>query len=81
MIDPEVGASVIDLKMVRRICVENGTVVVDLVLTAPGCPLAGWIAQHIRQAVGAIPGVVETKVNVLDERWDPDGDDWQNWIP
>jgi metal-sulfur cluster biosynthetic enzyme len=81
VIDPELGASVIDLNMVRQITIEDGKVSVELVLTAPGCPLAGWIVQQIRGAIGEIQGVQQIDVRLLDEPWQPpDADNWQSWL-
>ncbi len=71
VIDPELGASIIDLNMVRHIDISDEQVTVDLVLTAPGCPLANWIIEGARQSVAAISGVKNVEVNVLDEPWQP----------
>jgi metal-sulfur cluster biosynthetic enzyme len=80
VIDPELGANVIDLNMVRQITLEGGKVSVELVLTAPGCPLAGWIVQQIRAAIAGIEGVQQIDVRLLDEPWQPpDADNWQSW--
>jgi metal-sulfur cluster biosynthetic enzyme len=81
VIDPELGANVIDLNMVRQITLEGGKVSVELVLTAPGCPLAGWIVQQIRAAIAEIEGVQQIDVRLLDEPWQPpDADDWRRWL-
>jgi ATP-binding protein involved in chromosome partitioning len=81
VIDPELGVSVIDLNMVRQITLEGGKVSVELVLSAPGCPLAGWIVQQIRAAIAGIEGVQQIDVRLLDEPWQPpDADNWQSWL-
>jgi len=47
-------------------------VVVDMTLTAPGCPVAGEMPIWVRDAVEAIPGVRACTVNlVFDPPWDP----------
>ena len=72
VMDPEVGMSVIDLGMVRRVQVDgDGNVEIGMVLTAPFCPLAGYLTEQVRQAAAAVPGVGEVRVQVLDEPWDP----------
>jgi metal-sulfur cluster biosynthetic enzyme len=71
VIDPEIGANLIELNMIRRVDISEDRVTVDLVLTAPGCPLANWIVEGARQSVAAIPGVKNVEVNVLDEPWTP----------
>lgn len=81
VIDPELGANVVDLGMVKQVTIADGQVTVQLVLTAPGCPLAGLIAWQAQRAVAALPGVTEVRVEFLDEPWQPPGaDDWQSWI-
>ena len=79
--DPELGASLLDLNMVRAIEVRGTLVVVKLVLTAPGCPLAGFIQMQTREAVAAIPGVSTVEVEILDEPWEPGGSDsFDDWL-
>ncbi len=71
VVDPEIGANLIELNMIRRIDISDERVAVDLVLTAPGCPLANWIVEGARQSIAAIPGVKNVEVKVLDEPWTP----------
>lgn len=82
VIDPELGANVVDLGMVKEVAIADGQVTVKLVLTAPGCPLAGWIVLQAQRAVAALPGVAGVQVNLLDEPWQPPGaaEDWQSWL-
>ena len=72
VVDPEIGISVVDMGMIRQIVLgDKGEVEVKMVLTAPGCPLAGLVTEQVRKAVASVPGVKEAKVTLLDERWDP----------
>lgn len=89
VMDPELGANVVDLGMVRGIEIADGQVTVKLVLTAPGCPLAGLIAWQAQRAVAALPGVTGVQVEFLDEPWQPPGAahdpggagaGWQSWL-
>lgn len=81
VIDPELGDNVVDLNMIRQIDLAGGQVTVQLVLTVLGCPLAGWIIEQIRQVVGALPGVEEVEVTLLDEPWQPAATyDWEEWV-
>ncbi|HEY5246096.1 MAG TPA: iron-sulfur cluster assembly protein, partial [Acidimicrobiales bacterium] len=46
VIDPELGADIVDLGMVRRLDVHpDGTVDVEVALTIAGCPLRGQIER------------------------------------
>ena len=80
VVDPELWANIVDLGLVRAIRIEARTVTIDLVLTAPGCPLAGWIVQRVRIAVGEVPGVEQVDVRLLDEPWSPNLVDWESWV-
>ena len=71
IVDPEAGMSVVDMGMIREITITGGTVGIKMVLTAPFCPLAGFITEQVRQAATHVPGVKEAKVTLSDERWDP----------
>jgi metal-sulfur cluster biosynthetic enzyme len=79
--DPELGASLLDLNMVRAIEIAGSRVTVKLVLTAPDCPLAAFIAMQTRQAVAGLDGVQDVDVQILDEPWDPgDGGRFDDWL-
>ena len=71
VMDPELGMSIVDLGMVRDVIVEGGKVEVQMVLTAPFCPLAELITEDARQAVEGLPDVQGATVTLLDEPWDP----------
>jgi ATP-binding protein involved in chromosome partitioning len=58
VLDPELGASITDLGMVRDITVDaDGDVVVQIALTTAACPLRGQIATDVRSKVAGLPGV------------------------
>ncbi len=81
VIDPELRRSIVDLNMVRQVEITGGQVSIALVLTIPGCPLAGWIAQQANQAVSALEGVEHVEIRLLDEPWKPPAaDTWQDWL-
>ncbi len=67
--DPEIPLNVVDLGLIYRVEVENeGDVVVDMTLTAPGCPSHGEISRDIRTTLMTMEGVHNARVNVV---WDP----------
>lgn len=71
--DPEIPADIYELGLVYRIDIgDDGFVEIDMTLTAPGCPVAGEMPIWVQNAVNAVPGVVDTKVNmVFQPPWDP----------
>lgn len=70
--DPEIPADIYELGLIYRVDIaEDGLVEIDMTLTAPGCPVAGEMPIWVKNAVSAVPGVSEVKVNmVFDPPWD-----------
>ena len=69
--DPEIPSDIYELGLIYRIDIEDDrTVAVDMTLTSPGCPVAGEMPGWVQNAVNAVGGVRETKVNlVFDPPW------------
>ena len=58
-----------DLGLVYKSQIEsNGSVDVEMTLTAPGCPVAGEMPQWVADALAAVEGVGEVNVLLV---WDP----------
>ena len=70
--DPEIPVDIYELGLVYRIDVDDDRgVTIDMTLTAPGCPVAGDMPGWVQDAVSAVPGVKDVKVNlVFDPPWD-----------
>lgn len=70
--DPEIPADIYELGLIYRIDItEDGVVEIDMTLTAPGCPVAGEMPIWVKNAVSAVPGVSDVKVNmVFTPPWD-----------
>ena len=69
VLDPELGASIVELGMVGDISVDgDGHAVVAVALTTTGCPLKTQIERDVREAVLSLDGVsgVELVMGVLD---------------
>jgi FeS assembly SUF system protein len=69
--DPEIPSDIYELGLIYRIDIEDDkTVVVDMTLTSPGCPVAGEMPGWVQNAVNSVGGVSQTKVNlVFDPPW------------
>lgn len=66
--DPEYpGVSIVDLGLLEAVRVDEaaGRVEIDLVPTFSGCPALDFIADDVRAAVGALPGVDDLEVRFL----------------
>ena len=70
--DPEIPADIYELGLIYKVEIDdNRNVVVNMTLTAPGCPVAGEMPIWVENAVNAVPGIAGTKVNIVfDPPWD-----------
>lgn len=67
--DPELSLDVVSLGLVYDVRTEGSTVVVEMTLTTPGCPVSESLPQMARAAiVDATDGQVGVDVRVV---WDP----------
>ncbi|MDX2288485.1 MAG: SUF system Fe-S cluster assembly protein [Hyphomicrobiaceae bacterium] len=70
--DPEIPSDIYELGLIYRIDISDAREVdIDMTLTAPGCPVAGEMPTWVDNAVRAVPGVQDVKVNlVFSPPWD-----------
>jgi len=69
VIDPELGVDIVNLGLIYDLDLnEDGVLTVTMTLTAMGCPLAGVIVDQVKAALGDIPEIKETEVNIV---WSP----------
>ena len=71
--DPEIPVDIYELGLIYKVDVsDDKDVVIDMTLTAPGCPVAGDMPGWVQEAVESIPGIKSCTVNlVFDPPWDP----------
>ncbi len=62
VLDPEIGRSIVDLKMVRDISASDGNVYVKIALTVAHCPLAKTLQADVEKAVRELEDVRSVKV-------------------
>ena len=62
--DPEIGASIVSLGMVKAVEVQGSTVHVEIALTIPNCPLRETIKDDVVKAVSGMKGVVKVEVQL-----------------
>ena len=70
--DPEIPVDIYELGLIYEVDVDDErNVVVDMTLTAPGCPVAGEMPIWVENAIAPLPGVQSVKVNLtFDPPWD-----------
>jgi ATP-binding protein involved in chromosome partitioning len=71
VVDPELGADVVELGMVRGITLHRGVAVIDLALTIAACPLRSQIEGDVTRKVAALPGVDRVEVRVAEMTPEP----------
>lgn len=72
--DPEIPVDIYNLGLIYRIELhDDGTLDVDMTLTAPNCPAADFIVEDVRIKLDGITGIKEAHVNlVFEAEWDKD---------
>lgn len=72
--DPEIPVNLYDLGLIYDLKIAaDGSVNIDMSLTAPGCPVAGEMPGMVARAVAEVPGAgVVTVRLVWDPPWSPD---------
>ena len=71
--DPEIPVDIYELGLIYKVDIEDdGSINIDMTLTAPGCPVAGEMPIWVHNAVASVSGVGDVKVDmVFDPPWDP----------
>ena len=70
--DPEIPVDIYELGLIYKVDVsDDRDVLVEMTLTAPGCPVAGEMPGWVETAVEKVEGVRSAKANlVFDPPWD-----------
>ncbi|HRF85612.1 MAG TPA: iron-sulfur cluster assembly protein [Alloprevotella sp.] len=72
--DPEIPVDIYNLGLIYRIDLhDDGTLDLDMTLTAPNCPAADFIMEDVRLKLAGTEGVTDVKVNlVFEPEWEKD---------
>ena len=72
--DPEIPVNIYDLGLIYGVEVDDdANVSINMTLTAPGCSLADFIVEDVRQRIEGISDVRSAVVNlVFEPEWDKD---------
>ena len=72
--DPEIPINVYDLGLIYNIDLqEDGTLIIDMTLTAPNCPAADFIVEDVKMKTESVEGVQSVTINLVYEpAWDQD---------
>jgi len=71
--DPEIPMNIVDLGLIYGFEWSDDTVKLKMTLTAPGCPVAGILAEEVKAAIEKVPNVKAASVEMIwDPPWSPD---------
>ena len=72
--DPEIPVNVYDLGLIYKVDVDDEkNVMIEMTLTAPGCPAADYIMEDVRMKVESVNGIKNTTINlVFEPEWNKD---------
>ena len=72
--DPEIPVNIYDLGLIYDLEVlSDGSVRIEMTLTAPACPVAGELPVWVAEAVAGVDGIGEVAVHLVWEpQWTPD---------
>ncbi len=72
--DPEIPSDIYEIGLISKVDLDDDrNVVIDMTLTAPGCPVAGEMPIWVENAVSTVTGVAHVEVKmVFDPPWTPD---------
>ena len=70
--DPEIPVDIYELGLIYKVDVnDDRDVIVEMTLTAPGCPVAGEMPGWVEDAVMKVPSIKSARANlVFDPPWD-----------
>jgi ATP-binding protein involved in chromosome partitioning len=69
VIDPELRRDIVELGMLGEVAINGGEIVVEIILTVPGCPLKQNLEGQVRHHAGGVAGVtrVDVRFSHMDE--------------
>ncbi len=66
--DPEIPVNIYDLGLIYKIDLQDdGTLNIDMTLTAPSCPAADFIMEDVRMKMNSVEGVTAVNINLVFE--------------
>jgi len=66
--DPEIPMNIVDLGLIYGFEWTEDAVKLKMTLTAPGCPVAGILAEEVKAAIEKVPNIKSATIDMI---WDP----------
>lgn len=71
VLDPEIGISLIDLNMIKTVSITDTEILIEMVLTMPGCPMYVYMMEEVKKTIEPLGEGRKITVRKLDEKWIP----------
>jgi metal-sulfur cluster biosynthetic enzyme len=69
VIDPEVGMNIVALGLVYRVDIAPGSLVIEMTMTSPACPMGDMIVDDVHAALAKVlPDTIEPDIRLV---WEP----------
>ena len=69
VIDPEIGMNIVDVGLIYRIAIEGNSVLVEMTMTSPACPMGEMIFEDVTAVLrDCLPPGFELDVQLV---WEP----------
>ncbi len=69
VIDPEVGRDIVSLGLVYRVETAPGSLVIEMTMTSPACPMGDMIVGDVHTALAKVlPATIEPDIRLV---WEP----------
>ena len=73
VIDPEIGMNIVDLGLVYDLILTDNSIIVNMTLTTPGCPMHNSITSWVENVIQYQYPDKQAVVNLIwKPRWSPD---------
>lgn len=73
VIDPEIGAGIVDIGLIYNIDIKGKTAFIQMTLTSFGCPIGPWFVEQVRDAALSINHIDNAEVEIVYEpAWTPE---------
>ena len=71
--DPEIPVNIFDLGLIYDISINDKSVVIEMTLTSPNCPVADSLPEEVKNKIKEIPQVNEVEIEMtFDPPWSKD---------
>jgi metal-sulfur cluster biosynthetic enzyme len=71
VLDPELGASLMDLGMIKSVTVKDGVATIEMRLTTPFCPLVSHLTSEVKKVAESVKGILRADVKVVEFGFSP----------